>query len=165
MSQHRRPMGLYERTLEKVARTPVGYWYLKKLAPRLDPPLLRLTGGRVSSLYPAPVMMLTTTGAKSGLPRRLPLVYATEGDRIILIASNYGKTTHPAWYRNLVANPKVEVLAGKRSGTYTAGEITDPAERERAWDLALEQYAGYGDYEARAGDRTIPLVRLERAAG
>ena len=66
-------MGLYKRTMEKVARTPVGYWYLKKLAPRLDPPLLRLTGGRVSSLYPAPVMMLTTTGAKSGLPRRLPL--------------------------------------------------------------------------------------------
>ena len=63
MSQQRRPMGLYKRTLEKVARTPVGYWYLKKLAPRLDPPLLRLTGGRVSSLYPAPVMMLTTTGA------------------------------------------------------------------------------------------------------
>ena len=55
------------------------------------------------------------------------------------------------------------MLAGKRSGTYTAGEITDPAERERAWDLALDQYAGYGDYESRAGDRTIPLVRLERA--
>ena len=150
-------MGLYERALEKVARTPVGNWYLKKLAPRLDPPLLRLTGGRVSSVYPAPVMLLTTTGAKTGEPRTLPVLYVTDGDRLLLIASNYGKTTHPAWYRNLVANPKVEVLAGKRSGTYTAGEITDPAERERAWDLALDQYAGYGDYESRAGDRTIPL--------
>ena len=165
MSQQRRPMGLYERTMEKVARTPVGNWYLKKLAPRLDPPLLRLTGGRVSSVYPVSVMLLTTTGAKSGLPRRLPLVYATEGDRLLLIASNYGRTTHPSWYRNLVANPKVEVLAGKRSGTYVASEITDPAERERAWNLALDQYAGYGDYESLAGDRTIPLVRLERAAG
>ncbi len=158
-------MGLYERALEKVARTPVGNWYLKKLAPRLDPPLLRLTGGRVSSVYPAPVMLLTTTGAKTGEPRTLPVLYVTDGDRLLLIASNYGKTTHPAWYRNLVANPKVEVLAGKRSGTYTAGEITDPAERERAWDLALDQYAGYGDYESRAGDRTIPLVRLERVSG
>ena len=107
-------------------------------------------------------MLLTTTGAKSGQPRTLPLLYVTDGDRLILIASNYGKTSHPAWYRNLVANPTVEVLAGKRSGTYTAGEITDPAERERAWELALDQYAGYGDYESRAGDRTIPLVRLER---
>ena len=158
-------MGLYERTLEKVARMPVGDWYLKRVAPRLDPPLLRLTGGRISSVYPVPVMLLTTTGAKTGQPRTLPLLYLTDGDAIILIASNYGKTSHPAWYRNLVANPKVEVLAGTKSGTYTATEITDAVERERAWDLALDQYAGYRDYECRAGDRTIPLVRLERASG
>ena len=144
---------------------PVGDWYMKRIAPRLDPPLLRLTGGRVSSVYPVPVMLLTTTGAKTGQPRTLPLLYLNDGDAIILIASNYGKTSHPAWYRNLVANPKVEVLAGKKSGTYTATEITDAAERERAWDLALDMYAGYGDYEGRAGDRTIPLVRLERVAG
>ena len=165
MSQQRRQMGLYERVLEAFGRSAVGNWYLKRLAPRIDPPLLRLTGGRVSSVYPVPVMLLTTTGAKTGQPRTLPLLYVTDGDRLLLIASNYGKTSHPAWYRNLVANPKVEVLAGKRSGTYNAAEITDPAERERAWDLALDTYAGYGDYEARAGDRTIPLVRLERVAG
>jgi deazaflavin-dependent oxidoreductase (nitroreductase family) len=162
--EQRRHMGVYERTLEKVARTPFGDWYMKKLAPRLDPPLLRLTGGRVSSVYPVPIMLLTTTGAKSGLPRTLPLLYVTDGDRLILIASNYGKTSHPAWYRNLVANPNAEVLAGRKSGTYTASEITDPAERARAWDLALDMYAGYGDYEGRAGDRTIPLIRLDRVA-
>lgn len=138
---------------------------MKQIAPRVDPPLLRLTGGRVSSVYPVPVMLLTTTGAKTGKPRTLPLVYLDDGDAIILIASNYGRTSHPAWYRNLVANPKVEVLAGKKSGTYSASEITDAAERDRVWDLALDMYAGYGDYEGRAGDRTIPLVRLERAAG
>jgi deazaflavin-dependent oxidoreductase (nitroreductase family) len=158
-------MSLYERTLEKFARMPVGDWYMKQIAPRLDPPLLRATGGRVSSVYPAPVMLLTTTGAKTGQPRTLPLLYLTDGDAIILIASNYGKTSHPAWYRNLVANPTVQVLAGRKSGTYTATEISDPAERDRAWDLALDQYAGYGDYEGRAGDRTIPLVRLTRASG
>ncbi len=165
MSQQRRHMSVYERGLEAFGRSAVGNWYMKRIAPRIDPSLLRLTGGRVSSVYPVPVMLLTTTGAKTGLPRTLPLLYVTDGDRILLIASNYGKTSHPAWYRNLVANPKVEVLAGKRSGTYNAGEITDPTERERAWDLALDQYAGYGDYEARAGDRTIPLVLLERAGG
>ena len=162
--EQRRHMGLYERTLEKVARTPIGDWYVKKLAPRVDPPLLRLTGGRVSSLYPVPVMMLTTTGAKTGRQRTLPLLYLTDGDRLILIASNYGKTSHPAWYRNLVANPTAEVLAGKSTGTYVASEITDAAERDRAWDLALDMYAGYGDYEGRAGDRKIPLIRLERAS-
>jgi deazaflavin-dependent oxidoreductase (nitroreductase family) len=116
----------------------------------------------VSSVYPTPVMLLTTKGAKSGQPRTLPLLYLTDGERLILMASNYGKTSHPAWYRNLTANPTVEVLAGKRSGTYTASEIKDAAERDRAWGLALDQYAGYGDYKERAGDRTIPLIRLER---
>ena len=57
------------------------------------------------------------------------------------------------------------MLAGSRSGTYTASEITDAAERDRAWDLALDMYAGYGDYEGRAGDRKIPLIRLDRVAG
>jgi deazaflavin-dependent oxidoreductase (nitroreductase family) len=162
--QQRRKMSVYERTMEKFARTPAGDWYMKRIAPRLDPPLLRLTGGRVSSVYPVPVLLLTTTGAKTGLPRTLPLLYLDDGDDIVLIASNYGKTSHPAWYRNLVANPKVEVLAGRKSGTYAAAEITDAAERDRAWDLALDMYAGYGDYEGRAGRRTIPLVRLSRIA-
>jgi deazaflavin-dependent oxidoreductase (nitroreductase family) len=152
----------YERALETFGRSPAGNWYLRRIAPRIDPPLLRLTGGRVSSVYPTPIMLLTTTGAKSGLPRTLPLLYVTDGEQVILMASNYGKTSHPAWFRNLTANPKVEVLAGKRSGTYAASEITDAGERARAWELALNQYAGYGDYEVRAGDRTIPLVRLER---
>ncbi|HEX2285011.1 MAG TPA: nitroreductase/quinone reductase family protein [Mycobacterium sp.] len=107
-------------------------------------------------------MLLTTIGAKTGQQRTLPLLYLVDGDELILIASNYGRKGHPAWYRNLVANPKVEVLAGKRSGSYTATEITEPAERERVWALALDQYAGYGDYEKLAGDRTIPLIRLSR---
>ncbi len=156
-------MNIYERTLEKFARTPPGYWFVRNVAPRLDPPLLRMTGGRFSSVYPAPVMLLTTTGAKSGLPRTLPLLYATDGDSLILIASNYGRPGHPAWYRNLKAHPEVGVLAGKHSGTYTASEITDPAERENAWAKSVDQYAGYSDYEVRAGNRTIPLIRLRRS--
>jgi deazaflavin-dependent oxidoreductase (nitroreductase family) len=108
-----------------------------------------------------PVLLLTTIGAKSGQQRTLPLQYVTDGERLILIASNYGRKGDPAWYRNLVANPKVEVLAGKRSGSYTATEITDPDDRKRTWALVLDQYAGYADYEERAGDRTIPLIRLE----
>ena len=126
MSPQRRHLSMYQRTMENFARTPAGDWFLNRIAPRIDPPLLRLTGGRVSSVYPTPAMLLTTTGAKSGQPRTLPLLYIADGDRLILMASNYGKTSHPAWYRNLVANPAVEVLAGKHSGTYTATEIIDP---------------------------------------
>jgi deazaflavin-dependent oxidoreductase (nitroreductase family) len=164
MSPTRRRLSPYERALESFGRSPAGNWYLRRIAPRIDPPMLRLSGGRVSSVYPTPVMLLTTKGAKSGQPRTLPLLYLTDGERLILMASNYGKTSHPAWYRNLTANPTVEVLAGKHSGTYTASEIKDAAERDRAWGLALDQYAGYGDYKERAGDRTIPLIRLERIA-
>jgi deazaflavin-dependent oxidoreductase (nitroreductase family) len=162
MTAARGPKGLYGRALEKFGRTPVGYWYATRVAPRIDPALLKATGGRFSSVYPLPVMLLTTIGAKSGLRRTLPLVYMTDGDSLIVIASNYGRPGHPAWYRNLVANPTVQVLAGAHSGTYTAAEITDPTARGAAWDKALNAYAGYGDYEIRATHRTIPVVRLTR---
>jgi hypothetical protein len=110
-------MNLYERALETFARSPAGDWYLKRIAPHIDPRLLRLTGGRVSTVYPVHVMLLTTTGAKSGLPRTLPLTYLIDGDSLVLVGSDYGGKSHPAWYRNLVANPRVDALAGKRSGT------------------------------------------------
>lgn len=154
-------MSIYERTLERFARTSAGYWYVTRLAPKLDPPLLRISGGRVSSVYPVPVMLLTTTGAKSGLLRTLPLLYLTDGDSLVLVASNYGRPGNPAWYRNLKVNPTVDVLAGKRSGRYTASEITDATERANAWAQAVDLYAGYGDYEVRATNRTIPLIRLQ----
>lgn len=156
-------MSIYERTLERFARTSAGYWYVTRVAPKLDPPLLRISGGRVSSVYPVPVMLLTTTGAKSGLPRTLPLLYLSDGDSLVLVASNYGRLGNPAWYRNLKVNPTVDVLAGKRSGRYTASEITDTTERANAWAQAVDLYAGYGDYEVRATNRTIPLIRLQRS--
>lgn len=164
MTAARRPMGFYGRMIEKFGRTSAGYWYATRVAPRIDPTLLKVTGGRFSSVYPLPVMLLTTIGAKSGLRRTLPLVYMTDGDSLIVIASNYGRPGHPAWYRNLVANPRVEVLAGAHSGTYTAAEITDPSERNAAWDKALDAYAGYGDYEIKATNRTIPVIRLTRTS-
>lgn len=157
-------MNVYERALEKFGRSRPGLFFAQKIAPVLDPPLMRLTGGRLSSVYPLPLMLLTTIGAKSGLRREHPLAYATDGDSLIVIASNYGRPGHPAWYRNLIANPRVEVLAGGHSGVYTASEIADEAERSAAWEKALDVYAGYGDYEVRAGNRKIPVIRLVRSA-
>ena len=136
---------------------------VSRLPPKIDPALLRWSGGRFSCGYPLPVMLLTTVGNKSGLKRSSPLVYFVDGDSLVLVASNFGRPGHPAWYRNMVAEPTVEVLAGKHSGTYRATEITDPSEREAAWARAVEVYPGYDDYVERAAGRTIPIMRLRMA--
>jgi deazaflavin-dependent oxidoreductase (nitroreductase family) len=162
MTPSRSPQSLFERAVKAFGRTAAGRWYVRNISVLVDPALLRLTGGRVSSVYPVSVMLLTTIGARTGLQRTLPLVYLNDGAGLILVASNFGNKTNPAWYRNLLANPKVEVLAGKDSGSYLATEISDPTERDRTWALVLDMNTGYDYYEARAGDRTIPLISLMR---
>jgi deazaflavin-dependent oxidoreductase (nitroreductase family) len=106
---------------------------------------------------------LTTTGAKSGLPRELGLNYRRDGDNFIVIASKGGATKHPLWYRNLLANPECEVQAGRqklrcRSRTATAEE------RPRLWALMLENYKNYDHYQ-ESTDREIPVVILEPIEG
>ena len=144
-------------------RTKPGKWMLREVAPRLDPPLLRLTRGRLSSTLVTPGLLLTTTGAKSGLERVTPLTYFTDGDRVILMASNYGGTRHPGWYHNIKAHPEVTATAGGYHGRFTAEEVTG-AERDRLWSLAKQFIAAYGDYELTSGDREIPIVALTPAA-
>jgi len=101
--------------------------------------------------------------SKSGLPRQTPLLFASDGDDILLLASNAGSARHPAWYHNLRANPQVEVIApGGRSGRYVAREADGP-ERERLWEIAADLYAGYDVYQGRAGDRRIPVMVLSPA--
>jgi deazaflavin-dependent oxidoreductase (nitroreductase family) len=99
-------------------------------------------------------------GAKTGALRETPLVYARDGDRVILIASRGGSASHPLWYRNLVANPEVSFAAEGDVGRYRA-RTTEGEERERAWHLACDRYAGYLVYKRRAGERQIPVVVLE----
>ena len=151
MSPERRHLSLYERALESFGRSAVGDWYLKRIAPRIDPPLLRLTGGRVSSVYPVPVMLLTTTGAKSGKARTLPLLYVIDGDRLMLIASNYGKKSHPAWYRNLRANLRSRCSpASTVAGTW----------RARSPNLASAIVPGSSPW---TGTPATPITRFARA--
>jgi deazaflavin-dependent oxidoreductase (nitroreductase family) len=152
---------LFESAVKAFGRTDAGRWYVRNISLRVDQTLLSLTGGRVSSVYPLPVMLLTTSGAATGLQRTVPLVYLSDAG-LILVASNFGGEHHPGWYHNLVANPNVEVLAGDRSGSYVAAEITNLTGRERTWALVLGMNAGYDVYVARAGQRTIPLIRLRR---
>ena len=160
MAARRRQLSRWERSLENFARSRAGGWYFVNVAMRVDRVLLPLTRGRVSSAPGQQVLLLETVGAKSGQRRRTPLVYVTDGDRIVLIASKAGAKRHPSWFHNLRANPRVKVLAPGRSGEYNAREA-EGEERERLWREACDYYAGYDTYQDRAGSRRIPVVVLE----
>ena len=162
MAQRRRQLRWYERPLERLAKTRAGGWYFLNVAMPIDRRLLPLTNGRISCTPGQQVGLLRTVGAKSGAPRETPLLYVTDGDRIVLIASKAGAAKHPAWLHNLRKNPNVSFLAPRgRTGEYVAHEAAGP-ERDRLWDDAVDYYAGYDTYQGRTGGREIPVVVLER---
>jgi deazaflavin-dependent oxidoreductase (nitroreductase family) len=107
----------------------------------------------------APALLLTTTGRKSGDKFIFPLFYGTEGGSYFVIASKGGAPQHPGWYRNILANPDVDVQVGtkkmKARARTTAGE-----ERLRLWKKALEFWPPYADYQLKT-DREIPVVVLD----
>lgn len=139
-------------------RTPPGRWIAINVAARVDPWLLRRSGGRVGMGLMLPSALLQTTGAKSGAPRECTVLYFHDGGDVVLIASSYGRAAHPAWYHNLVAHPDC-ALGGDR---FRAAQVGDEAERARLWDLADAVYGGYADYRERtaAVGRSIPIMRL-----
>ena len=149
------------RASARFARTSFGRWYGIHVAARIDPVLLRLSGGRISSFAGAPIVDVTAPGRRSGEPRRIALLYFTEGDEVILIASSFGREQHPAWYHNVMAAPEVHLHAKGREGRYVAREVTGE-ERDRLYGLATLIYPGYADYEVRAAaaGRKIPVVAL-----
>jgi deazaflavin-dependent oxidoreductase (nitroreductase family) len=162
MAGRRRALNPIERRLEDFARSKAGGWYFLNVAMRVDRVLLPLTRGRISSAPGQQILLLETIGAKSGERRRTPLVYVTDGDHLVLIASKAGAKRHPAWFHNLKANPRVKVLAPGRSGDYVTREA-EGDERARLWHEAVDYYAGYATYQERAGTRRIPVVVLEPA--
>ena len=147
-----------KRIVGKVASSASGQWVLRYISPRVDPAPLRLTRGRVGSIGTWPrCVLLTHTGAKSGMQRTTPLIYFTDGDRVILIASNYGGTRHPAWYHNVKASPMVTLYGGGFEGRFVGEEVTG-TERDRLWSIAKQWNPGYNQYELSAGDRQTPLM-------
>jgi hypothetical protein len=101
----------FQRALTSFAASKPGGWFFVNVGNRIDPLLLKATRGRLSVAVGQPVLLLTHTGAKSDRERETPLLYETDGERIVLVASNAGSTRHPAWYHNVSANPGVEVVA------------------------------------------------------
>jgi len=109
----------------------------------------------------ATCLLLTTTGCESGQQRTVPLIFAGDGDRCILVASKGGAPEHPHWYRNLAANPKVQVQVKGDRFDATARTV-EGDERERCWALATAVWPNYDDYVKRTS-RVIPVVVLERS--
>jgi deazaflavin-dependent oxidoreductase (nitroreductase family) len=127
--------------------------------------LFWLTKGRVTSgigtSYGKSILMLTGTGAKSGLERDVPLLCTPHDDLFVVIASQGGQEKNPAWYYNVKANPRVKVTFQGKAEERIARQVTG-AERERFWRIACANYPNYDAYQARV-EREIPLVVLERA--
>jgi deazaflavin-dependent oxidoreductase (nitroreductase family) len=154
-----RERGRLTGALHTFGMSRAGRWYGINVGSRIDPPLLRLTRGRFATTAFFPLVLLHVRGRRSGELRTVTLVYFTEGDEVILVASSFGRANHPAWFHNLMASPEVELEAGGATGTYRP-RLTEGEERRRLYELARRNYAGYGEYEEMAGDREIPVVAL-----
>lgn len=121
--------------------------------------LYRVSGGKWGqTFFGSPILLLTTTGRRTGQPRTWPLTYLPEGERLIVIASNGGQPNHPAWYLNLRANPQVSAQLGDQTHTMTA-KTAEGEERARLWSRVVEEYPAYAGYQ-RKTDRQIPVVVL-----
>jgi deazaflavin-dependent oxidoreductase (nitroreductase family) len=125
---------------------------------------LRAHGGEVTSgpFKGRPVLLLTTTGAKTGKPRLAPLVYSRDAERLVVAASKGGAPTHPAWYANLITNPIVTVEAGGEVFQARA-IVADGEDRERLWRAHVAQNPAFAGY-AQKTSRVIPVISLERLA-
>jgi|SRR6188474_2890107 len=127
---------------------------------KLNVPLYRVSGGRLGGrVGRAPVLLLTTTGRKSGEARTAPVVYLADGENLIVINTNAGNAKVPAWSLNLEANPEAEVERGRKRYKVRA-RVAEGEERSDLWRKHNEQYAGFDDYKVKL-DREPQVIILE----
>lgn len=150
------------RMVQKVSSSAWGAGFLSVVLNPLDQLAMRLTGGK-SSLTEVfagqAVYTLTSRGAKSGLERKVTLLGFPDGDKVFLIASNWGKANYPSWYHNLKANPEASLTFNGKTAVYRAYEA-EGEEREAGWEKAVAAYGGYENYKARTAGRIIPVMVL-----
>lgn len=121
----------------------------------------RANNGKVGGPFEgAPVLLLTTTGAKSGERRTTPVMYLEDGERMVIFASKAGAPTNPAWYHNLLADPSVAVEIGSETVDVDA-VVTSGEERDRLFNRQAELYPRFAEY-AEKTTRQIPVIALER---
>jgi deazaflavin-dependent oxidoreductase (nitroreductase family) len=149
--------------MERALMSQAGYRFLLHVAPRMDKLLIPPTRGRLSSIGIGRVGLVTTTGAKSGLQRTLPLTLIKDSDGLLAIGSNYGRAKHPAWSSNLLAHPQCTIEFMGPPAKYRAEPLTGDA-RASAWATATDYYAGYERYRAKCAPREIRVFRLRPVA-
>ena len=148
---------LYRAYVRIVATRPVA-WLSQHVGWKVDPLLMRLTGGRLGVGLMLPTALLETRGARTGRVRRNVVIYFHDGDRPTIIASHLGLPRHPSWFHNACADPDV-TFGGQ---PFRAEVVEDAPECARLWQLAdrvFPPYARYREMTARAG-RTIPILQL-----
>jgi deazaflavin-dependent oxidoreductase (nitroreductase family) len=137
-------------------------WPLTRRVMALHTHLYRVTHGRFGHRLPgvsAPILLLDHVGAKSGTRRTSPLLYISDGDDVVIVASKGGFPKHPAWFHNLRANPDTTVQIGAERRPVHA-RVATPEERRRLWPQVVGAYRTYDAYQARSRGREIPLVIL-----
>jgi deazaflavin-dependent oxidoreductase (nitroreductase family) len=154
---------VFQKVLRRFAASGPGSWLFARVMHRIDRPVHRLTRGRytfASLVSGIPVVMLTTTGARSGRPRTVPVLgIPTEGE-VAIIASNFGQYRHPGWYHNLRAHPDAEVVIDGNRRRVRAEEALGER-RADIWQEGLRVYPGFGQYERRASHRHISVFLLK----
>ena len=121
----------------------------------------RLTGGKIGGTFRgAPVLLLTTTGRKTGKKRTTPLLYVIDGDDLAIVASNGGRPKDPSWFFNLKKNPEAEIQIKKDLNKVRAKQSSSD-EKARLWPLLTKMYPTYNDYQKKT-TREIPVVILKR---
>lgn len=153
----------FQSVMQRISASLPGAWFFARTLHHFDAIFLRLSGGRMTMtnlLSGLPVVVMTTTGAKSGLPRTLPLLYIrdeSDPTAFAIIATNWGQHHHPAWFFNLKANPRATCSIAGETGQYKAHEATGE-EYARLWQNALDTYIGYPLYKKRIRGRDIPIM-------
>jgi deazaflavin-dependent oxidoreductase (nitroreductase family) len=155
-----------QRSMRRFASSGPGSWIFSRVAHRLDRPLYRASKGRwtVAALISGiPVVMLTTTGAKSGRPRTVPVLGLPSSEGLAVIASNFGQQRQPAWHHNLAADPRATIAIGEGEPRRVRAVEVEGDRRARIWQEGLKIYPGFSQYEARASHRKIHVYVLEPA--
>jgi deazaflavin-dependent oxidoreductase (nitroreductase family) len=153
---------MFFRAMRRIAGWRPVSWLYARILPPIDPSVSRISGrrmtfaGLVSGL---PVLLLTTTGARTGAKRTRPLLYLREGDDFVLIASNWGQAHNPSWHYNLRANPHAEVTLSGSTYDVIAREVTE-AQRDLYWQQGCRMYPAWNLYKTRSPHRAFPVMIL-----
>jgi deazaflavin-dependent oxidoreductase (nitroreductase family) len=153
----------YAGAVRRLGRHRPVSWQLSRVLPPIDALFVRRRRSLTSLGTDFPLCYLTTTGRRTGAARTVPLLYVADGDRVALIASNWGRERHPSWALNLEANREARVAIAGVERAYSARRAT-AEERTRYWAEAVRFWPGYDDYRARAG-REIRVFVLEPTDG